>query len=441
MTAAATPNRSAAGTPGVASVLRLSPQAVLAVYLLALALPQNNVLAGGGGAITPARLVAGGCLVWWLAARFFCRSGMDTSPNPMRRVLLLALVLFAAADTLAFLGGVDDFRIAAADRAAMLLVLSLGAALLICDTIRDPRALRILFGAAVIGFSASALAAVLQFVVGLNLRPLTVFPGLTAQTVNIQDLLRGGLARASGFANHPIELAATSVVALPLAIYLARHTKYTVFWWACAAVLVGGPLVSISRTGLLGLVVVALFLLPRFGLVRWLLSVGLLGSVVLLAGAIEPKLIDVLVSTVAGSSKDSSIWSRLTKYDYVWTHFLDKPLGGQGFGTYITPVQPFLDNQYLLTTVESGAFGVIALLGLLFVPLRWMFKVWLGKKSTTPEPLRDAAWALVVALLVSAISFGTYDGLAFPQFAGMSVVLTAMAGAVYAMVRQQEVTP
>jgi O-antigen ligase len=438
MTVATAGARSPSTAVETRALFRVSPHIILAGYMLLLALPQNNVFAGGGGAITPARLVAGGCLLWWLVARFAGHFGLAIEANPVRRALLIALGLFTAADAAAFIGGVDVTRIAAGDRAAMLFVLAIGAALLVCDGLSSARALRAVFGAAVIGFTYSAGAAIAQFVGGVDLRPLTVFPGLVTQQLSGLVLPRGGLERSIGFSNHPIELAATSMAMLPLALHLARYGRFRSFWWLCAAVLVGGSLSSISRTGLLGIAVVALFLLPRFGLVRWLLASGLLSSVVLAAGVIEPKLIDVLVNTVAGSSKDSSIWSRLTKYDYVWSHFLARPAGGQGFGTYVTPIQPFLDNQYLLTAVESGLPGLVGFLTLLIVPLWWTFRLWRSKKIDSSPQMRDAAWAVAVALLVCAMSFGTYDGLTFPQFAGSAVLLVGCAGAVYAIVHRSE---
>jgi O-antigen ligase len=425
---------------GVAEALfRVSPHVILAIYMLLLALPQNNVLVGGGGAITPARVVAGGCLLWWLVARFAGGFKLAVGPNPVRRILLVAMGLLAAADAIAFIGGVPDSRISGADRSAMLFVLATGVALLVCDGLSSTRALRAVFAGAVVGFSVSAVAAALQFATGTDLRQLTVFPGLVTQQLISVSLPRGGLARALGFSNHPIELAATTVAMLPLTLHLTRYGRFKIFWWACAALLTVGPLVSISRTGLLGLAVVAVFLLPRYGLVRWLLAGGLITILVLAAGVVQPKLMDVLVDTVAGSSRDSSIWSRLTKYDYVWQHFLAKPLGGQGFGTYVTPVQPFLDNQYLLMTVETGLAGLVGFVLLLGVPMWWSFRFWRSKTIESPPQVRDAAWAVGVALLVCALSFGTYDGLTFPQFAGVALMLVGCAGALYRIARRTEV--
>jgi hypothetical protein len=439
MTVAAAGRRTPGTTVSAQALFRVSPHVVLCGYALLLALPQNNVLAGGGGGITPSRVVAGGCLLWWLVARFAGGFRLAVGPNPVRRVLLLALALFTAADAIAFVGGVQDSRIANADRGAMLFVLAVGAAMLVCDGLSSTRALRAVFAGAVVGFTCSAVAAIAQFGTGVDPRKLTVLPGLAAQPLGDLALDRGGLERSIGFAGHPIELAATTVAMLPLALHLARYGRFKPLWWTCAVLLIGGPLVSISRTGLLGLVVIGVFLLPRYGLVRWLLVAGLLSSAVFAAGVIWPRLLDVLANTVAGSSRDSSIWSRLTKYDYVWSHFLARPLGGQGLGTYVAPVQPYLDNQYLLTAVESGLPGLVGFVVLLAVPLWWSFRLWRAKQIDSPPQVRDAAWAVAVGLLVCTISFGTYDGLTFPQMAGISLLFVGSAGALYRIAHRAEV--
>jgi hypothetical protein len=76
---------------------------------------------------------------------------------------------------------------------------------------------------------------------------------------------------------------------------------------------------------------------------------------------------------------------------------------------------------------------------LLGVPLFWTFRIWRGQKVESPPQVRDAAWAVAVALLVCAISFGTYDGLSFPQMAGISLLLVGCAGALYRIARRTEV--
>ncbi|MFB9909149.1 O-antigen ligase family protein [Allokutzneria oryzae] len=404
---------------------------LVAVALLLLALPQNNVIAGVGGSLTPARLAAAVCLIWWLVARAAGGMGMRIGVNPVRTTVLGGTVVLLGAHALALGIGAPDEILGGADRGWMLHALCVGVALLACDGLNGLGALRAVLGAIVLGVAASAFAAVAYFAVKVDLRAMTAFPGLEVQGLGTIDLERGGLERAIGFANHPIELAAMCASALPLGLYLTRFARYRPLWWGCALVLVAGIVVSISRTGLLGLAMIGLFLLPRLGVVRWLMGAVVVAVFGALAGVAEPKVFSVLSQTVAGSSNDYSVWSRLADYEYVGARLAERPFSGQGFGTYVAPPQPFLDNQYLLTVVESGVPGLLVLVALLLVPVFSARAAWvrLGRKGTNPE-LRDAAWAVGSALAVAAMCFATFDALAFPQFQGLTFLLIGVAGAV-----------
>ncbi|MCP3801111.1 hypothetical protein NLX83_17765 [Allokutzneria sp. A3M-2-11 16] len=408
---------------------------LLVAVALLLALPQTNVIAGVGGSLTPGRLAAAVCLIWWVVARVAGGMGMRTGLNPVRATLLIGSLVLLGAHALALGLGAPDEILGGADRAWMLYALCVGAALLACDGLSGLGAMRALLGAMVLAASASAFAACAHFTAKIDLRPLTLLPGMEAQGLATMDLGRGGLERALGFANHPIELAALCACAVPLALYLTRFARYRVLWWTCVIVLIAGIVVSISRTGLVGLAMIAVLLLPRMGIVRWLLGgtvVAVFGSLGLVAA---PKVFTVLSQTVAGSTNDYSVWSRLADYEYVGERLAERPFSGQGFGTYLAPPQPFLDNQYLLTAVESGVPGLLVLVALLVVPAVSMRAAWIRVGRNGDPELRDAAWALGCALAVAIMCFATFDALAFPQFQGMTFLLIGCAGAVAAWER------
>ncbi|MBP2473936.1 O-antigen ligase [Crossiella equi] len=415
-------------------VRRLPPHRVLVAAALLFALPQNLVISGVGGSLTPGRLLGALCLLWWLVARFGGGLGLRVRANPVRAVLFGALLVLACANALALFLGVPDDRLGSADRNTLLYVVCAGIALLACDGLDRAATLRAVFGAVVLGAAASAFAASVAFAVKVDLRSYLGFPGLTVQGIGESDLARGGLERALGFANHPIELAAVCAAAVPLALHLVRHARFPPLWWACVAVLGAGVTVSISRTGLLGLGLIVLFALPRLGLRRWLPGVLGLAAAVGLAAAAVPRLAEVLANTILGARTDNSLTGRLDDYTYVADALAARPLSGQGFGTYTAPPQPYLDNQYLLTAVESGLPGALALIALLLLPSWAAWRVFRKAGSISPE-LRDAAWAVAVGLLVCMACFATFDAMAFPQFQALTFLMIGLAGAVTAQAR------
>ncbi|ASO22915.1 O-antigen ligase [Actinoalloteichus hoggarensis] len=446
--------RSAPSPRPTAGLIVVRPALLLAVFALALALPQTAVLAGVGGALTPARLVACAALGWWLLARLVGGLGLRTSRNRVRGAAMLFLVLLAAAHAGASAGGIPTELFAASDRHVVLILLAFGVLLLACDGLADQRSVRVVLAALVLGTAASAAVAVIHFGLGVDLRPVLVPPGLELQGLWDADLARGGLLRAMGLANHPIELAGLCALVLPPALYLSWYARRRLVWRCCCVLLVFGALTTISRTALLGIAVVAVLLLPVLGLLRWTLLGTALAALLGVAVLYRPRLGAVLHRTVLGSPTDNSVQARLNDYAYVSDRLAAAPLSGQGFGTYLAPPQPYLDNQYLLTSVESGLPGVVGLVALLTAAMTAAWATWrrperpssregdAGSSSGRPAiggPGRPggseraaAGWAVLASTVVGALCLGTFDALAFPQFLGSFFLLIGVAGALLA---------
>ncbi|GGM59846.1 hypothetical protein GCM10012275_33700 [Longimycelium tulufanense] len=423
---------------------RFAPHTALVVFGACLALPQDLAVAGLDSPITPARVVAVGCLLWWGVARLVGGLGLRRGSNPVRAATLLMIWVLLVTHAIALASGVVDLKITQSDSRLAAFVVYVGLALLAADGLDRLNAVRAVMGALVIAATLSAFAAVLQYAVSFDLRGLLVFPGLELRDLTPVITERGGLKRSLGFANHPIELAAVSTACVPLALHLAKFASWRMFWLCCAAVLVAGPVVSVSRTGLLGLVLVMLALLPRWGSARWSLMVTTLGGIGVFAMTLTGKLADVWSQVVLDANKDTSVLHRTSVWDYVAEQVTARPLSGQGFGTYTQPAQPYLDNQYLFTAVESGIPGLLAMMVFLAVPLWWAHRVWrIGAHSETIArrerlALSDAGWAIGTALLVCAVSFGTFDALSFPQMRGFIFTLIGVTGALVVLTRGRQ---
>ena len=87
-----------------------------------------------------------------------------------------------------------------------------------------------------------------------------------------------------------------------------------------------------------------------------------------------------------------------------------------------------LDNQFLLTTVEMGLVGLVALHSLLLGTAALVRSVHRRRPGTATAEL---AWALFASILVPLCSFATFDGLSFPLISGVLFLLLGCCGALW----------
>jgi len=276
------------------------------------------------------------------------------------------------------------------------------------------------------------------------------FNGVLPGTV----LQRGGGLRATGSAGHPIELSATMAMLLPLAIYLAISRKQK-RWWVAAVILLGGDFAGGSRTGVLGLLMIALvfiWLRPRQTLRCWpalfpalvvvhFVSPGALGAV---QGAFFPSggLLKQQSSVFVGRGGvvlDNSRLSRLGPSLTEWEQH--NPFFGEGYGTRVTGYLPngkpnpddnanVLDDQWLKTFLETGLLGMAGWI--------WLFARAIRRLAARAKLERDTpeGW-LPVALAGSVASFAmsmlTYDALSFTQATCVLFVLLAIGAIVLSL--------
>jgi hypothetical protein len=173
-------------------------------------------------------------------------------------------------------------------------------------------------------------------------------------------LVRYGLERAPGLANHPLEAGAVIAILAPLCLSLAlfsrtRTSKY--FWWGAFLLMTAAVLSSISRSSIVGLVagvaVVALVTPTR--------QVGPI-AVVLLAGSgltllVRPGLAQSLLLSVTESQQDVSIQTRTASATETLADFS----GLRWVFGLADPDLPPLDNLFLMTLALTGLLGVAVL--------------------------------------------------------------------------------
>jgi polysaccharide biosynthesis protein PslJ len=261
-------------------------------------------------------------------------------------------------------------------------------------------------------------------------------------------LSRSGRLRVFASAQHPIALAAALVMLMPLAVYLARTSARR--WWIAAALLGLGAMATVSRTGILMLVVVCFVflwlksvetkrmwpaLLPLLLIVYFALpnTLGSLYAAFFPQGGLLAEQQAVVEQNPLGAD------GRIADIGPSLQEFIHQPLLGQGFGSRVTfrltaeegGSQQFariLDNQWLGTLLEMGLAGAVALLWLLARMIRQLAAR--AKADTSAESWLAAA--LAASIYAFAVGMLTFDAFSFVQVTLLFFVLLGLGAAMLA---------
>lgn len=429
MTAVLWPRRRAAPAPAVGPVAgrdrgdAVTFLTVLAVLLLLV--PSRLVFAPLGGSGSPALMLAVAGLVWWSHAVQTAAPSLYPS-RPARWAAGAWAASVAASYVVAMSRPIDDIEVRAADRGIVSLLALLGLLLVAADgipsTTRAEQLLRRIVGlAAVVGSLG-----VLQFFTGLDVASYIRVPGLSADGYLSSMETRNGLNRPSATATHPIELGVVLAIVLPLALHFAltappgRRTRPVL----SVLVISLAALMSVSRSAVLAsLVALAVFLpgLPRRQRRYTLLALPLVLVAVKVA---VPGLIGTLRGLFMGIGSDPSAGSRTGSYDVVGPYIAARPVFGRGFNTFL-PSYHILDNQYLLTLIDTGVLGLLALLALFGGAFLC------AASAATRWPMgstrRSMARAVAAGVSAAAVGFATFDALSFPMCAALSALICGIA--------------
>ena len=233
-----------------------------------------------------------------------------------------------------------------------------------------------------------------------------------------------GTLRVFGSAQHPIALSAALVMLAPLAIYLARrHGQRR--WLACALVIGVACASTVSRTGVVMFLIIAVVFLclrPKETLRLWPALVAALivthfalpGTLGAIKNSFFPP--GGLIAEQRGSA-DSSGSGRLADLGPALDLWTRQPVLGQGYGTNV--VNPdaggieanIFDDQWLGTLLATG---IVGLLGWAWFFVRAIRRF--GREAARDQSERG--W-LLTALTAGIAAYGvgmlTYDAFAFIQ--------------------------
>lgn len=244
-------------------------------------------------------------------------------------------------------------------------------------------------------------------------------------------LERGDRLRTYASAEHPIGLAAALVVLIPLGVYLAVVSGSR-RWWLAVGALGLGALATVSRTGvlmLMVLVLVFLWLRPRETRRLWLALVPALVAVHfalphtlgVLKSSFFPE--EGLITEQRSSASSRTASGRVADLAPTLEQVSRKPLLGIGYGTQVVEGPSargrILDNQWLGTLLETGILGVIGWL--------WLFGRFVRRASRESKSDYSPRGWLLAALTASVAAFAiamlTFDAFAFIQVTFLLFIL------------------
>ena len=186
---------------------------------------------------------------------------------------------------------------------------------------------------------------------------------------------------------------------------------------------------ALSRTGVVGLVVVGLVLLLGFPAHRRLIAtagLALVGVVHAAFPGVVSTLIQFFTPSFVLSQEVGNQNGRLADYARSMTHIVNRPVFGGGFNTFGPEQFGFIDNQYLKFLLEIGLFGIVAFIFLMWRAISVPFVV--GRR------LGGEVGAVLVGLsaaaAVFAVTSATFDTFGFPQVVYLFFALAGLGAVI-----------
>ncbi|GGZ55276.1 O-antigen ligase family protein [Streptomyces subrutilus] len=423
----------------------LDATAVLTGYVaLAFFIPSNLTLPGLGGVGTPANVFAILGLLWYLATWI---TGRIRPPAGTRlpRVVLCLLALAVLGSYLAnATRGATHKEVLSADRGLIGLLVWVSLVVLVSAGVQDRARLDALLRRAVVMGAVVAAIGYYDFFTATNIADHISLPGLSSSVPQITTLDRGSFTRPRSTTAQPLEFGGMLALLLPFAVQQAfdpvrRHLSG---WrrWAPVALMGGALPLTVSRTSIIGALIVILVMVPRWKPQRRWTAIGLLLGSVACFKVVVPGLLGTITTLFASflANSDSSTQARTVKYSAILPYLGERPLFGRGFGTFLPELYFFTDNQYMLTLAEMGLVGMLALLLLFFTGIHQGGAI---RRLARTESDRELGQAFFASALVALVSSATFDALSFPMFAGMFFLTIAAGGSCLGFVRRAAPKP
>ncbi len=409
-----------------------TPDGALAICVYAavlLLIPATQVLPGLRGIGTIAHIVAWLLLLWWIAEWLAYRQEpLDPVSKAMGAFFLVALVSYAVGMSMPL----HDDQVRAADRGLITIVTGLGVALVTAQGVRTQRQLDTVFAVLVCLGGIVAVIALVQFATGFDIGSAIKVPLLNQTVSNAGPSdIRFGFTRANATAAHPIELGVILAVLAPLGLHLTVLRGRLWIAVPTAAMIVAIP-TTLARSGFIALAIGLLCVMPAWTWLERLTVLAVMGALGLLAVVLRPGLGEGIVDLFTQAGTDDSVLGRTSDYGAIGGYLNDSPLFGSGMGTFLPSRFIILDNQFLLTLIDMGIVGLLALFILVGTAVSTALGIYL---DSTNFRLSRSAGALAASVIALVVSLSFFDALSFDMVTGVMWLLIGLAGATWRIAR------
>lgn len=439
--------RTTGGTPGIPlpaqpshaarPFLRIGAVALLEVEIWLLVLIPDHLVVGPlGGIGSPALILAVLLLPLWIFSVLIPGLGVARVCVPLRAVLALFWVTMLISFAVMNAHAVKDLDQLNSERFLISMAAFSGLAMTAAEGLRNRHEVLRVIRTAVAGTAVMAFIGILQFRPGLDLtRYLANMPFLTARGDLTAATVRGGFDRPSSTALHPIEFGVIMATFLLFAIYLVLYDKDRAPWrrWLPLGLLSLAIPVSISRSALLVAAVgLAFFFAGTSSSIRRR-GAAVMGIFLCAIFVTVPGLLGTLKGFIVAGNSDSSISHRTGDFAYAAPFLRNSPWVGRGPGSYTPQEFRVLDNQWLVSLIEVGILGTVAVAAVVVTPIGLGRGMRRRSRSLGDRTLGQMyAGAAAGALL----AFATYDALAFPSYSAFLALVMGLAGAGWCLSRE-----
>lgn len=414
---------------------------LLSVYAgLLFFIPASQIFAPLGDEGTPALvfslLIFFQYLASWISGR--------TEPTGGGRLVRIAMLLFVLAVLASYAAAmtrqISQTEVLAADSGLIWLASSVGLVVVITETVRDYSRLDLLLRRLVLCASIIAVVGILQSR-GIDLVKYVQIPGLKENSASLQ-MSRDSFVRPESTASQPIEFGVVMAMILPISIQQAFHKSYGGRfrrWLPVALIGIAAPL-TVSRSGVLGVIVALLVLLPSWRPARVLGAIGVIALAVGVMRVATHGLISTLIAFFAEifNGQDSSVNARVADYSGVAQYFSERPVFGRGFNTFLPLLYRYTDNMYLHAIIEVGIVGTLIFFFIFCAGIQSAAR---GKRRAADLHEREMGQALIASMAVAMITSVTFDSLSFPMFSGVFFTLLGCCGAYGSMAATKTENP